>query len=67
MDDFDWPEARDAFLLDPDRSHLNHGSYGAVPRVVIDAQTEWRSRCATNPNQFFRRLIGPAAELARLE
>lgn len=67
VDPFIWPEARSAFALDPERSHLNHGSYGAMPRTVLEAQSEWRARCAANPNQFFRRLIGPAYESARLE
>jgi isopenicillin-N epimerase len=28
---------RDAFDLDPTITHLNHGSFGAVPRVVSEA------------------------------
>jgi isopenicillin-N epimerase len=45
---------RDAFLLDPSVVHLNHGSFGAVPRVVADAQQRVRDRAEANPMRFFR-------------
>jgi isopenicillin-N epimerase len=45
---------RDAFLLDFSRAHLNHGSFGAVPRVVADAQQSFRDRAEHNPTRFFR-------------
>jgi len=37
------------FMLRPDITFLNHGSFGAVPRVVFDAQTEWRRRLEAEP------------------
>ncbi len=45
---------RDAFLLDPTVVHLNHGSFGAVPRVVLEAQQRVRDRAEANPMRFFR-------------
>ncbi len=45
---------RDAFLLDPDRVHLNHGSYGAVPRVVEEAQRWQRDWVEANPSHRIR-------------
>ena len=33
---------REAWLLDPDIAFLNHGSFGAVPRQVLDVQDDWR-------------------------
>ena len=45
---------RDAFDLDPTITHLNHGSFGAVPRVVTEAQREVRARAEANPMRFFR-------------
>lgn len=42
-----------AFELDPDYVHLNHGSYGAVPRDVRVEQDRWRARIERNPTGFF--------------
>ena len=44
----------DAFDLDPNLVHLNHGSFGAVPRVVTEAQAAVRARAEANPMRFFR-------------
>ena len=32
------------FRLDPDWTFLNHGSFGACPAPVIEAQAVWRDR-----------------------
>lgn len=61
--------ALEQFQLSPDLIHLNHGSYGAVPRVVRDEQDRWRAHIESNPTDFFgdelrvelRRLAGVAA------
>ncbi len=45
---------RDAFDLDGALTHLNHGAFGAVPRVVAEAQQGWRRRAEANPMRFFR-------------
>jgi isopenicillin-N epimerase len=45
---------RDAFDLDPAVVHLNHGSFGAVPRPVAEAQQRVRARAEANPMRFFR-------------
>ena len=45
---------RDAFSLDPSITHLNHGSFGAVPRAVAEEQQRWRARAEANPMRFFR-------------
>ena len=45
---------RDAFSLDPSITHLNHGSYGTVPRVVAEEQRRFRDRAEANPMKFFR-------------
>lgn len=41
-----------AFELDPGCIHLNHGSYGAVPRDVRVEQDGWRARIERNPTGF---------------
>ena len=44
----------DAFDLDPAVVHLNHGSFGTVPRPVAEAQAAFRARAEANPMRFFR-------------
>jgi isopenicillin-N epimerase len=56
---------RDAFDLDPTRVHLNHGSFGAVPRAVTRAQADFRARAEANPMRFFRVEIPGLKEDAR--
>lgn len=46
---------RDLFLLDPGLTFLNHGSFGACPREVLDAQVEWQRQMERNPVEFLGR------------
>ena len=54
------PEALAAFELDPDYLHLNHGSYGAVPRAVRLAQDRARAEIERNPTKFYGDDLPPA-------
>ena len=54
------------FALQQGTVHVNHGSFGAVPNVVAEAQAEWCRVLEANPSRFFRtryeHLIREAAE-----
>ena len=54
---------RDEFLLDPDVTFLNHGSFGATPRAVFERYQEWQRELEREPVLFLaRRLDGLLAE-----
>lgn len=46
---------RDLFLLDPDVIFLNHGSFGACPREVLEAAWGWQRELERNPVDFLGR------------
>ncbi|WP_447913836.1 aminotransferase class V-fold PLP-dependent enzyme [Microbacterium phyllosphaerae] len=48
--------ARDAWPLDPDVIHLNHGSFGAVPTAVVEQQDALRRRADLSPVEWFPRI-----------
>jgi isopenicillin-N epimerase len=43
---------RSEWLLDPDVTFLNHGSFGATPRAVLVEQDRWRARMEQHPTGF---------------
>ena len=51
--------------LDPDVTFLNHGSFGACPIAVLEAQTEYRARLEREPVRFFVEELEPLLDGAR--
>ena len=46
---------RSEWLLDPRIAFLNHGSFGAAPRCVLEEQTRWRMRIEAEPVEIIGR------------
>ena len=57
-----WP-----WLLAPDVSFLNHGSFGACPEPVLEAQRAWRDRLEHEPVGFLDRELEGHLDQARTE
>jgi isopenicillin-N epimerase len=55
----------DAFGLDPDVLHLNHGAFGVAPVVVRRAAAAWRDRAERNPHRFNRVEVSGLVAAAR--
>lgn len=55
-----------AFALDPGVLHLNHGSFGACPRAVLDAQAAARARIEAATMRWFVLEHTEAVDHARL-
>jgi isopenicillin-N epimerase len=53
------------WLLDPDITFLNHGSFGATPRAVLEKQNELRAQLEREPVRFFVRELEPLLDDAR--
>ncbi len=55
-----WPLERDVVFL-------NHGSFGACPTPVLEAQRAWRDRLETQPVRFLARELETALDAARAD
>lgn len=56
---------KEHWLLDPSITFLNHGSFGATPRVVLAKQDEFRKRMELEPVRFFVRELETLLDDAR--
>jgi Selenocysteine lyase len=53
------------WLLDRNITFLNHGSFGACPIPVLEAQTSFREQLEREPLRFFMREFEPLLDNAR--
>ncbi len=53
-------ELKELWSLEPEMIFLNHGSYGAAPIQVLDAQKNWQRQLEAQPCQFINE-VAPAA------
>lgn len=53
------------WMLDPDWTFLNHGSYGACPEPVLAVQRAWRDRLERQPVRFMEDVLPAALDDAR--
>jgi len=56
---------KDLFLLDPDVIFLNHGSFGATPRPVLECYQSWQLRLEHQPVYFIDKELPVLFEEAR--
>jgi isopenicillin-N epimerase len=57
-------DLRPLFQLEDGPVHLNHGSFGATPRAVLEAQRDWRDRMEAEPSRFMEFEFRPALRAA---
>jgi len=56
---------KEHWLLDPTITFLNHGSFGAAPKVVLAKQNELRTQLEREPVRFMVRELEPLLDDAR--
>lgn len=59
------PEIRSEWRLDPEVKFLNNGSFGATPRMVLDAVRSLHAEMEAEPVRFFARELPDRIALAR--
>src|SRR3954451_21209376 len=57
---------KELFLLDPDVTFLNHGSFGACPRPVFEVYQRWQLELEREPVEFIIRRLRGLLEEARV-
>lgn len=56
---------KELFLLDPDITFLNHGSFGATPRPVFESYQRWQRELECQPVEFLGRRSDELLNFAR--
>jgi isopenicillin-N epimerase len=55
------------WALDPTVTYLNHGSFGACPRAILDVQKGWRDKLEAHPVRFLGRDLEDLLDWCRSE
>jgi selenocysteine lyase/cysteine desulfurase len=50
---------RSQFLLEPNYTSLNHGSYGSIPKVIVPVLQDLHAKAEINPDRWLRREMFP--------
>jgi isopenicillin-N epimerase len=58
---------KENWLLDPSVTYLNHGSFGATPKVVLEKQQEFQRRMEKEPVLFLVRELEPLMDAVRTD
>jgi isopenicillin-N epimerase len=53
------------FILDPEITYLNHGSYGATPKIILQEQRRWQEKLEREPVQFMLKTLPAELENSR--
>jgi isopenicillin-N epimerase len=53
------------FYFNPDITYLNHGSFGATPKSVLEKQFEWQRKMEEQPVHFMERVLPEALHEAK--
>jgi isopenicillin-N epimerase len=56
-----------AWALDPTVTFLNHGSFGACPRAILEVQRGWRDKLEADPARFLGRELEDLLDWVRSE
>jgi selenocysteine lyase/cysteine desulfurase len=56
---------RSQFLLDPEYTSLNHGSYGSIPKALVPVLQDLHLKSEVNPDRWLRREMFPETEKNR--
>ena len=46
-----FPKIKSQFMLDPEITNLNHGSFGATPKPIFDSLINWQKKLELNPTK----------------
>ena len=57
---------KDTFLIDPNITFLNHGSFGSCPRPVFQEYQKWQKKLERQPVQFMMDKVYPALKKSRI-